>query len=558
VTPEDLEYENLQVVLKPYAAKGRTDSASFLNWFLENIYRLDDVAADDAICDSSNDKGIDGIYVDNLGEEIHVFQSKLRQNPKSTLGDTDLKAFAGSLTQIESADAISLLLESGANPELKKKIQTSNIVSLLSNNYTVVGVFVVNQDLDNNALEFLEYHSSIRVFDKTNISEQFIEIDQEGGISEEFSFDTDQIPPLVFSAKDSAKVYIFPAFASELVNLSGISDGSLFAQNVRLSLGNTKVNKDIAKSILDKSSHYEFPLFHNGITILCGDSSYSDDRISITNYVVVNGAQSLTELHRNKSEVTSDLKVLVKVIEIKGNESLAREITINSNNQNAIKPRDLRSNHQIQLRLKSEFDQIESGEYGFEGKRGEELKTNEVITNEEAGRLLLAFDLHEPWSCHQIYKVFDELYSQIFGRPEVNARRIILLYEILKLVESRLGEIENRPFGRYTLTKYFIMYLLSEIMIQDDKGSMIFQDPSLVFEEDGDKEKLLSILDQILAGLIIDLNYEAKTIAESEGVFDYKSNLKSPNQVKKLAIDILRTYEKDVQRGKAETIQGSW
>ena len=74
---EDLEYSNLGAVLAPYIKKGLPESAAFLDWFLENIFRLDDVQAQDSICDTSNDKGVDGIYVDDFSEEIVFFQSKI-------------------------------------------------------------------------------------------------------------------------------------------------------------------------------------------------------------------------------------------------------------------------------------------------------------------------------------------------------------------------------------------------------------------------------------------------------------------------------------------------
>jgi hypothetical protein len=54
---DDLLYENLLPSLAKYEEKGRGTSASFLNWFLANIYRLDETSADDAICDKSLDKG---------------------------------------------------------------------------------------------------------------------------------------------------------------------------------------------------------------------------------------------------------------------------------------------------------------------------------------------------------------------------------------------------------------------------------------------------------------------------------------------------------------------
>ena len=72
----DLEYSKLLQLIQKHLDKGRTESQAFLNWFLENIYRLDETDADDCLCDKINDKGIDGIYVDLTAEEIHIFQTK--------------------------------------------------------------------------------------------------------------------------------------------------------------------------------------------------------------------------------------------------------------------------------------------------------------------------------------------------------------------------------------------------------------------------------------------------------------------------------------------------
>src|SRR5262249_51399987 len=154
-------------------------------------------------------------------------------------------------------------------------------------------------------------------------------------------------------------------------------------------------NKQISKSISEKEQHILFPLYHNGVTILCGKAGLSDNKLSVSGYVVVNGAQSITSFYHNKESLTSDLRVLAKVIEL-NDQDLANTITVNSNNQNAIKPRDLRSNHHIQVRLREEFEKIGIDEYVFEIKRGQEIEEGQhTISNEEAGRLLLAFDLEE-------------------------------------------------------------------------------------------------------------------------------------------------------------------
>lgn len=64
--PIDFNYANLAgSVLKAHTCDGRTESAAFLVWFLENILRLDDVEAADAICDGPSDRGIDAVWACN-------------------------------------------------------------------------------------------------------------------------------------------------------------------------------------------------------------------------------------------------------------------------------------------------------------------------------------------------------------------------------------------------------------------------------------------------------------------------------------------------------------
>jgi len=53
--------------------------------------------------------------------------------------------------------------------------------------------------------------------------------------------------------------------ARDLVRIPGISDFRVFAQNVRLGLGRTRVNREIDKSVKTKSEHADFLSFHNGL-----------------------------------------------------------------------------------------------------------------------------------------------------------------------------------------------------------------------------------------------------------------------------------------------------
>lgn len=58
-----------------FSVADREESASFLIWFLENYFRLETQDAVDFVCDHKNDKGIDGIYVDEEEEVVYIFQS---------------------------------------------------------------------------------------------------------------------------------------------------------------------------------------------------------------------------------------------------------------------------------------------------------------------------------------------------------------------------------------------------------------------------------------------------------------------------------------------------
>ncbi len=548
--PQELKYRNLSKILSKYIQEGRGEHIAFLQWFLESIFRLDAMDAQDAICDKANDKGVDGIYVDNNTEEIIVFQSKLVQNDNKTLGDAALRDLQGTLSQFETAEKVQQLVEGGGNPDLKKILSRLRIGELIKNGYCVYGVFVTNAPIDANGQEFADQADDLRVFDRNKIAAEFIDIDADDGVKGDFSFDASYVDPMKFYVGDRATTYIFLAKASELVQMDGIDDGTLFSQNVRLSLGNTKVNRSLRDFVENQQEHSNFPLYHNGVIILCKNAELSNGKLNITDYVVVNGAQSLSTFRKSDSCLSDDLRVLAKVVEI-SDDQLARKITTNSNNQNSIKPRDLKSNNEIQLRLKKEFGEVQNGKFEFEIKRGQQSKAGAtVITNEEAGRLLLASDLDEPYSCHQVYKLFDEKYADIFGRPAVTAWRIALIYLIMQKIYSATENIRYKPLAKYGLTRFFLLSVVFQICRSDPVANSILLSPRSLFEN-GDELIFCDCIEKVLEGIIIDLDYEVEEQLES---FDYKGDLKSPGKVRELRNLLLRSYEKDVKKKKAETI----
>lgn len=548
----DLRYSSFDGKLaKFYGDRSPDFSGRFLKWFMEQIFRLDEFVTDDACVDAKHDKGIDAIYVDDVLESVYIVQSKTKTSEKATLGDSELKDFVGTLQQLNNKDSIEQILSETKNQRLKQALIRNDVAIKMESGYELQGIFITNVPANNDATNYLNKVPGIELYDSKKIADEYVDLEVDGGIAEEFTFDVSDSDIIEYNAGGAAaKIFLAPAL--NITKMKGISDGKLFDQNVRLSLGNTKVNRSLRQSIRDKTEHSNFPLYHNGINVLCSNISESNiNNLTINDYVVVNGAQSLTSLLSERAKITDELKILVKLIEVKGDVTLSQKITRNSNNQNAIKSRDLKSNHNIQQRLKSEVDECSNGIYAYEIKQGEKNKGKMIIPNETAGLVLLAADLGQPWNCHQKYKVMDERHSDIFGRPNVTGSRVVALWVFFDRIRNALTQLDNKAFAGYTLTRYFLIYAVVCIIKDDIHGAMLLSKLDLVVEH-GDLDKFIDGVYSIALLTANDLN--AEIAADDDEYFDYKNELKSQKWAKAMSARLLAQYKKDVLRKKADAI----
>lgn len=537
--------------LKPYEKRAPDFSGRFIRWFLENIYRLEEIDADDACVDAKHDKGVDAIYVDDVTETVHIIQAKTKTKDNAEFGDTEIKEFYGTLQQFDSKEKINAIFSETKNDKLKQTILRAGLATKVDSGYDVLGVFISNARANNDAKAILDKLPKIEFYDAVEIANVYVDLDVDGGIKDSYYFDVSDSDVIEYDAGGAA-ARLFLAPALNLLKMDGIADGRLFEQNVRLALGNTKVNKGLRESIKQKGEHKNFPLYHNGINVLCRKIiSETEERIEVEDYVVVNGAQSLTSLMAERSKITDDLKILVKLIETKGDAALSQRITTNSNNQNAIKARDLKSNHNIQQRLKAEVGAVSNYNTAYEIKQGEDNRGKTVLTNEQAGLILLAMDLSQPWSCHQKYKVMDELHSDIFGRPDVTGAKILGYWECFKSVESALDAIEDKHFAYYNLTKYFLVYAVVSLIRTEPAGVAMLKNMKGILTSERLAE-LVELFWSLAKSLALDLN--AEIVGEDAETFDYKNELKSPTWCKKISARLVAQYSKDVVRKKAEPI----
>jgi len=551
-----LSYPDILKLFGNHAVIQRTESRQFLAWFLENYYRLEESEVDDCICDGNYDKGVDGIYVNEQLAQIDVFQGKIVKGAK-TQGDVSLKEFMGTVGQFANAKAVKNMLATTKNAELAGLLQEQEIAKKVAEGYEVRGIFLTNAKRDQNAIDFLKTTPDLVLYDETELQKSYVPLNKTEPIAANISFDVSGVPTMEYPM-GSLTMVIAPLSAEELVQMEGISNGELFAWNVRQWLKKTKVNKDIELSIKEQSEHKYFPAFHNGLTVLCKHLALKKDKITVSGYAVVNGCQSLTGLYENKKRLSSDLRILTKFIQVSPETPLAFKITDHTNNQNGTTARDLQSNNPIQTRLQQE---INSGRLRYRIKRGEhpEWDAEKVIENELAARILLAFDVKQPWSCHQTYKLFDELHSDIFGRPEVNGLRVTAMYNIYRLVLGKLDLLENRLFARYTITRFLVLYLLREALEKDPIGKEFCLRPAPFLASSTRRARLDECLDKVAQVVVRILDSEVKRRdADPSAPFDCKRELKSPNPVREITSTIVSHYQIAVDSKLAPTFSDNW
>ena len=469
---DELEFDSiLRKEVNQYICSERGESAAFLIWYLKNFFRIDEQEAIDCVCDQSNDKGIDGIYVDDDEEAVYLFQSKFSPELGKAQGDNDIRNFIGAKAWFHSASSIKELLQSTANPLLKSLVEGLKLEEKMLYNYNVFLQFITNKNFDSNALEYLKINSELSGFDFKLLYKKYTYAADGDLVTGPTNIGLSNNSKINYNLPDGTLARVYAIRAKELLKLHGIQDRTLFYKNVRYGLGRTRVNKDIQNTLLKQSEHNNFFLYNNGITLICGsiDESMSDQLI-IDKYAVINGCQSLLTLYENAAAIDENTYVLTKVIKIDITSPLVQKITYYTNNQNSISLIDLKSNDRVQKELKKEFSDLLNGSVVYRIKRGEGTTNSiDIIDIDFAAQLIEAFFYHSPQNTHLKSTLFGERYFDIFSR-NIDAAKIYLAYLTYKTIENNSSELKTEQIRNYGLALFFFTNLISELLKDDELG----------------------------------------------------------------------------------------
>src|SRR5207253_5773202 len=166
----------------------------------------------------------------------------------------------------------------------------------------------------------------------------------------------------------------------------------------------------------------DFFFYHNGVTAICDSIKVNPEKktLSIKGLSVVNGCQSLSTIfstsERVRSAEATDACILFRFYEIP-ERGLADRISINTNSQSAVKPRDLRSNDKVMVGLKRAFEARFPDGF-FLTKRGEERPADKdakkTIDAAVLAKMLMAWHCQRPNISYNEKKLFDEYYKTLF------------------------------------------------------------------------------------------------------------------------------------------------
>lgn len=546
MTPDKLDTLIREEVILLHNGK-RNESADFLIWYLVNFFRLDEENAALAVCDSPNDKGIDGIVVDDINSEIYIFQTKYSPNILAAQGDNDLRNFAGACRWFDNSENINLLDNSFASSELKSLIKRVNIFDALSKGYEVYQVFVCNKRFDTHGTDYIKIAGSNFIsYDIDKLAKEYLYTGQSESVIDKFTIN---IEPgnHISGTIDKVEYYITPIKVSDLVRLKGINDKTLFAKNVRYSLGRTRVNKEIRKTLAIPNEHKKVMLFHNGITLIAENIKKEEKTIEIENYSIVNGCQSTVSFFENQDKITDDLKVLIKLIKVEKDTRISQQITYYTNNQNSISLRDLKSNEKFQQDIQTQFRELSNNKILYNIKNGEDINGyEEIIPNDYAAQLITAFVLSAPHTTHQKSEIFTENYNVIFNK-KINAYYIYLLDSMFQGIRLKVDSIDHEGVRSYKTVHFFFLYLFKLILEKDVEGKVLISDPEKFFTKYKGKN-LQDKFSKLFSVIVPDFNYLIKEQENKGEYYDYKNEFRNAQKVKEIADKLLVDYQKSINR----------
>ncbi|EJL6653868.1 AIPR family protein [Vibrio cholerae] len=431
-----------------------------------------------------NDHGIDAIYINEEKKEILLFNFKFRESFK--IGQTQ------SLNETFVSTKLVNCIVNGSTDGIEGKLKNlvgQVIEKLDSNDVWKMSLYMISNehvamDVDETTIKALKDFYDMEVVSICLPQIKTLMSIRPTPIQAELIIDNDALMSYSEDTISTSKSYIVRLNAAEIIritctnpelrnnynceNYDLLSDaqidyGVLF-DNVRGFVQKSKYNEAIARSLKEEPT--KFFMYNNGMTIVARNiqakqvNANKKVRITIDNFQVLNGGQTLRTLHnfnaKNPENITDYLaksELLVRIFNASENDAV-NKIAEYTNSQNSISNVDLKSLSTIQIQLEqllNEYDIIYARKNGDTGMEDKEYRYK--ISMEQFGQILFALQGNPDKSSNQKQHIFGKYYDDIFSEENFNisdSPKIIENYFTIKglydSTEDSIQKIEQKVF----------------------------------------------------------------------------------------------------------------
>ncbi len=430
---------------------------------VRRLLDCDSAAAAAAVVDGRNDTGIDAVAVADSGLRIWLIQTKWSDKGKASFNVADALKLVEGLRLIDEHrfDRFNARVQNHAD-RIKAAWDHPQCTVTLA--VVMVGEGKLSEDiihrLDDAKAAFNHFTNVLdyEVWGSTRVWE--IIRDDYAEPSVEIVAKLDQWMHLA----EPFEAYQGRVAASEVAVWYDNHGDRLFEQNIRKSLGLTRVNQELVETLTGRPE--DFWYYNNGITVLCesaerrswSKASYGPIELTLNGASVVNGAQTVAAVHaamQSHAEAVTSAYISIKVVTTKNcPEDFGRAVTRATNTQNQVVPRDFVALDPTQWNIRQDFTLSLQKEYTF--KRGEMDPPPDAGCSVTQAALALACAHSNPDITVRAKRNQDYLweegsaggYAVLFKRATPSACQIWRSVQVLQLVRSCLSSGQNEREGR--------------------------------------------------------------------------------------------------------------
>jgi len=437
----------------------------FVIWVLRNYFDLDEQSATVCLIDSPNDKRIDAFIEED--ETIKIVQCKFFDKVTKEIGSNEIALFKGCLDWLrrpEEVKKLNITRFYDAALTFSERWSEGADVQL---HYFVFGKFSKQAEHERIVFNNSDLRERVQMFfhDINDILILFrSEAEKENPLANEI-ISLQLMPGQYFIKNENIPSIVATIKGRDLLKMFKKYSYSLFERNIRFYRGARKesINAKIIETVLDNKERIKFWYYNNGISFVCRKfdvkGTVKSPILEVKGFQIINGCQTtvcLYEAQQQKQDwvdIPEEVTVVARFIESPVEE--VDRITLYTNSQNPVSEIQLKSNCEIQNRLKDDLAQyLPSYFYLIKEGDWQKMPINEkkkfkggIIEMSLVAQAIYSFTTDPAFARRWKNKLFSEKYNELF-RKDITIEELLLPWRMLKVIDGKISAFRRGEFHK--------------------------------------------------------------------------------------------------------------